>query len=190
MAGNEMVGEIIEDMKAHCKEAITALSRELAKLRTGRANPAILDHIRVDYYGQPTPINKLATVTSPEPRLLVIRPWDKTALASIEKAIQIANIGLSPNNDGELIRIPIPQLTEERRKEMAKQVGKMVENAKVSIRNARRDANEMLKSMEKEKELSEDDLHREMEVVQKTADEYIKKAEETGAAKEKDLMEI
>ncbi len=168
-----MVDEIFEDLKDRMGKSIESLKREYSRLRTGRASVSLLDGIRVSYYDTPTPLNQMASLAVPEPRLIVIQPWDKTAIEDIEKAILKSELGLTPMNDGKVIRISIPPLTEERRKELVKVARKMSEENKVSIRNIRRDANEMLKDLKKEKEITEDDLFRSQEEVQKATDQFI-----------------
>jgi ribosome recycling factor len=171
-------------------KSIESLKREYSRLRTGRASVSLLDGIRVSYYDTPTPLNQMASLAVPEPRLIVIQPWDKTAIEDIEKAILKSELGLTPMNDGKVIRISIPPLTEERRKELVKVARKMSEENKVSIRNIRRDANEMLKDLKKEKEITEDDLFRSQEEVQKATDQFISQVDELCAAKEKEILEI
>jgi ribosome recycling factor len=185
-----MVEEIFEDLKDRMGKAIESLKREYSRLRTGRASISLLDGIRVSYYDTPTPLNQMASLAVPEPRLIVIQPWDKTAIEDIEKAILKSELGLTPINDGKVIRISIPPLTEERRKELVKVARKMSEENKVAIRNIRRDANEMLKDLKKEKEITEDDLYRSQEEVQKTTDQFISQVDELCAAKEKEILEI
>lgn len=184
-----MKDEVLQTMKSKMEKAIQAYQKELNRLRTGRATPAVLDGIRVDYYGTPTPIQQTASITIPESRLITIQPWDKTMIEPIEKAIQKANLGLSPTNDGKVIRIAIPPLTEERRKELVKIVRKMAEECKITIRNIRREANESLKKFEREKKLSEDDLHRASEEVQKITDAQIEQVDRILEAKQKEIME-
>ncbi len=171
-------------------KSIESLKREYSRLRTGRASISLLDGIRVSYYDTPTPLNQMASLAVPEPRLIVIQPWDKTAIEDIEKAILKSELGLTPMNDGKVIRISIPPLTEERRKELVKVARKMSEDNKVAIRNIRRDANEMLKDLKKEKEITEDDLYRSQEEVQKATDQFISQVDELCAAKEKEILEI
>jgi len=171
-------------------QSIETLKREYSRLRTGRASISLLDGIRVSYYDSPTPLNQMASLAVPEPRLIVIQPWDKTAIEDIEKAILKSELGLTPINDGKVIRISIPSLTEERRKELVKVARKMSEDNKVAIRNIRRDANEMLKDLKKEKEITEDDLYRSQEEVQKATDQFISQVDELCAAKEKEILEI
>lgn len=185
-----MVEEIFEDLKDRMGKSIESLKREYSRLRTGRASISLLDGIRVSYYDTPTPLNQMASLAVPEPRLIVIQPWDKTAIEDIEKAILKSELGLTPMNDGKVIRISIPPLTEERRKELVKVARKMSEENKVSIRNIRRDANEMLKDLKKEKEIAEDDLFRSQEEVQKATDQFISQVDELCAAKEKEILEI
>lgn len=184
-----MKDEVQQTMKSKMEKAIQAYQKELNRLRTGRATPALLEGIRVDYYGTPTPIQQTASVTIPESRLITIQPWDKSLIEPIEKAIQKANLGLSPTNDGKVIRIAIPPLTEERRKELVKIVRKMAEECKITIRNIRREANESLKKLEREKKLSEDDLHRASEEVQKITDAQIEQVDRILEAKQKEIME-
>ncbi|GAB6932233.1 ribosome recycling factor [Calditerricola satsumensis] len=181
---------ILKSAEERMKKAIDVLKKELAALRAGRATPALLDRVTVDYYGTPTPVNQLATITAPEPRLLVIQPWDKSALGEIEKAIQKSDLGLTPMNDGNVIRIAIPPLTEERRAELAKVVKKHGEEAKVAIRNIRRDANDELKALEKDGQISEDELRRHQEAVQKLTDKYTAEVEALVAAKEKEIFSL
>lgn len=185
-----MIRETMDDMKKAMNRSIESLRRELAKVRTGRASAALLDSIMVDYYGSMTPVNQMATVSVPESRLITIQPWDASAIEVIEKAILTSDLGINPNNDGKLIRLSIPPLTEETRRDMVKLAKKYAEDSRVSIRNARRDANEMLKSLEKEKEISEDELKRAQDEVQKITDEYIKNVDSIMKNKEKDIMEI
>lgn len=185
-----MLDEIFEDLKERMGKSIETLKREYSRLRTGRASISLLDGIRVSYYDTPTPLNQMASLAVPEPRLIVIQPWDKTAIEDIEKAILKSELGLTPINDGKVIRISIPSLTEERRKELVKVARKMSEDNKVAIRNIRRDANEMLKDLKKEKEITEDDLYRSQEEVQKATDQFISQVDELCAAKEKEILEI
>ncbi|MEW6112410.1 MAG: ribosome recycling factor [Thermodesulfobacteriota bacterium] len=185
-----MIDDIHKDMTEDMIKSIEILKRDLRRIRTGRASPALLDGIMVDYYGSPTPINQLATLSVPEPRQIVIQPWDSQALPDIEKAILKSELGLNPMNDGKIVRISLPPLTEERRKELVKVVKKMAEEFKVQVRNHRRDANEMLKDLKKEKEITEDDLRKGQDKVQKTTDDYIAKVDEIVAEKEKEIMEI
>lgn len=185
-----MAKEIIKNGEERMKKAIDALRRELVSLRAGRANPSLLDKISVEYYGALTPINQLATITVPEARLLVIQPFDKTSIGNIEKAIQKSDLGLTPTNDGSVIRIAIPALTEERRKELVKLVKKYAEEAKVAVRNVRRDVNDDLKKIQKDGELTEDELRRSTDEVQKLTDKYISEIDAVAENKEKEIMEV
>ncbi len=185
-----MGNDVIKDAKERMQKAIDALTRELAKLRAGRANPAMLDRIMVEYYGTETPLNQLATISVPEPRLLTVQPFDKSSINDIERAIQKADLGLTPSNDGNIIRIPIPPLTEERRKELVKIVKRSVEDAKVAIRNVRRDANDECKKREKNNEITEDELHRLIDEIQKVTDSFIAQADQIAENKEKEIMEV
>ena len=182
------LSEIIDDMKQSSDATLDALRKELAKVRTGRASTAILDGIRVDYYGTPTPINQCASLLVPEPRLIVIKPWDKSVLKEIEKAIQSSDIGLPPNSDGEVIRIAIPALTEERRQEIVKVCRKHGEDHKVSIRNARRDANEFVKEMQKSGDAPEDDCRQATKTIQDITDEAVGRVDEIVKEKETEIM--
>lgn len=185
-----MTKEILAGAKEKMEKSISALSRQLASIRAGRANASLLDRITVDYYGAPTPINQMAGISVPEARLLVIQPYDKTVLGDIEKAIMKSDIGITPTNDGNIIRLAIPALTEERRKELAKQVKKEAEDAKVAVRNVRRDANDDLKKAEKAGEITEDDLRGYGEDIQKLTDEFIAKVDAVAKDKEQELMEV
>ncbi|MDD3852966.1 MAG: ribosome recycling factor [Syntrophomonadaceae bacterium] len=185
-----MVKDILNESEEKMKKTIEHLTKDLASMRAGRANPAMLDRIMVDYYGEPTPLTQLANITVPEARLIVIQPWDKNSIGSIEKAVMKSDLGVNPNNDGNVIRIAIPQLTEERRKDMVKLIKKRSEEARVAVRNIRRDANDMLKSLEKDKSISEDESKKGMDDVQKSTDKFIKDIDSILAAKEKDIMEV
>ncbi|MFC8148629.1 MULTISPECIES: ribosome recycling factor [Bacillus] len=180
----------MNETKERMEKAIGAYQRELATVRAGRANPSLLDKVTVEYYGAQTPLNQIASITVPEARMLLITPYDKTALGDIEKAIQKADLGITPSNDGNIIRITIPALTEERRKELAKLVKKYSEDAKVAVRNIRRDANDDLKKLEKNGEMTEDELRSSTEDVQKLTDEYVSKIDEITKDKEKEIMEV
>jgi ribosome recycling factor len=182
--------EVVNELKRRIEKTLEDLRRELSKIRTGRASLSLLDGIRVNYYGTLTPLAGVASLSTPEPRLITIKPWDRSTIKEIEKSIKEANIGINPMNDGELIRLPIPPLTEERRKEIAKQVRHKGEDHKVAIRNERRDANERLKELLKKKTISEDDQKRANERVQKETDQGVLKVEETVAKKEKEVMEV
>ncbi len=182
--------EIKKDAKNRMDKAVESFHNELHKIRTGRATPALLDGIRVEYYGQKVPLNQAATVNVPEPRLIMVQPWEKKMLAEIEKEIMKADLGLNPNNDGNVIRIPIPQLSEERRKEMVKLVHKFAEDARIAVRNIRRDANDTLKKKEKSNDISEDELSVALEEVQKLTDEHIEEIDGLMKNKEVEIMEV
>ncbi len=185
-----MTDDVLNDFSARADQSLEALRRELSRLRTGRANLAMLDGIRVDYYGQSTPLNGVAALQVADPRLIVIKPWDKSMMQPIERAIQESSLGINPINDGEVIRLPIPPLTEERRREMTRQVRAKGEEFKVAIRNARRDAKDMLEELEKEKEISEDDRKRAQDKLQSLTDDRVSKVDAVVSAKEEELMQI
>ncbi len=185
-----MSKEVISNAQEKMQKAVGAYTRELASIRAGRANASLLDRINVDYYGSPTPINQLAGISVPEARMLVIQPYDKTALGDIEKAILKSDLGLNPTSDGNIIRLMIPALTEERRKEIVKLVKKEAEDAKVAIRNIRRDSNDELKKLEKNGDITEDDLRGFSEDVQKLTDEQINKIDSIAKDKEKEILEV
>ncbi|RFB19033.1 ribosome recycling factor [Bacillus sp. HNG] len=185
-----MANNTLNQVKDKMSKAVQALSRELATVRAGRANPAILDKVSVDYYGAPTPLNQLASINVPEARMLVIQPYDKSVLGDMEKAIQKADLGLNPTNDGSIIRISIPPLTEERRRELVKLVKKYAEESKVAVRNVRRDGNDELKKLEKNGEITEDELRTLTDDVQKITDESINKIDSIAKEKEKEIMEV
>jgi len=182
--------EVMADAKERMTKAVQAYTRELASIRAGRASASLLDKIAVEYYGVPTPINQLASISTPEARLLMIQPYDKSIVSDVEKAIMKSDLGLNPTSDGAVIRIAIPALTEERRKELVKLVKKESEEAKVAIRNIRRDANDDLKKLEKNGELTEDDLRGYTEDVQKLTDEFIAKIDQITKEKEKEILEV
>ena len=182
------MSDIIKDTKSRMQKSIDNLSRELANISAGRANSNLLNGVTVDYYGAPTPVQQLASINVPEARLLVISPYDKSSVADIEKAIIAANLGVNPTSDGEVIRISVPALTEERRKELVKEVKKIGEDAKVSIRNIRRDINDQLKKDEKNGDITEDDLRSQTDDVQKATDNSIKEIDQLVADKEKDII--
>ncbi len=186
----QRVDEVLTSHEARMQKAIENLRHELSSVRTGRASPGLLDRVTVDYYGVPTQVNALANISAPEPRLLVIAPFDKSTMGSIEKAILKSDLGLTPTNDGKVIRLAIPQLTEERRREMTKIVKKRTEEGKVALRNLRRDALEEMKKAEKDKQISEDDMKRGQERLQKLTDSYIARAEDVGQHKEQEIMEF
>ncbi len=185
-----MSEEIITVSKEKMEKTVQSLSRELATVRAGRANPALLDKVVVDYYGTPTPLNQLSNISAPEPRLLVVQPWDKSAIGTIEKAILKSDLGLTPNSDGNIIRIAIPQLTEERRRDLVKLVKKMAEESRVAVRNIRRDANDEIKRMEKSGDISQDDSRRLQDEIQELTNEYVEKVNEILSAKEQEIMEV
>jgi ribosome recycling factor len=185
-----VINELIQEAEEKMTRTVEVLKKDFASLRAGRATSALLDKIQADYYGTPTPINQMANITVPEPRLLVIQPWDKSTIPAIEKAILKSDLGLNPSNDGNVIRIAIPQLTEERRKELVKVVKKKAEEARVAVRNVRRDVNDMIKQLEKEHEISEDDSKRGLDEVQKVTDKFIKNVDEVLASKEQEIMEV
>jgi ribosome recycling factor len=180
----------IQDCSNRMQKSIDSLEKDFSRLRTGRASTALVDNIRVEYYGTPTPLNQVASVSIPDSRTISISPWDRNAFNNIEKAIMKSDLGLTPVNDGKSIRINIPPLTEERRKELVKMAKKYTEDAKVAIRNVRRDVNDALKKMQSAKEISEDELHKAQDDVQKTTDSFVKKADMVLADKEKEIMEI
>jgi ribosome recycling factor len=180
----------VKEAEAKMEKTLASLKADLNKVRTGRASLALFDDIRIDYYGTPTPLNQMATLAVPEPRMITIQPWDTSITSEIEKAILKSELGLNPMNDGKIIRIPIPRLTEERRKELVKVVKKMGEGAKVAIRNIRREANDQLKVLEKNKKISQDQLHQLIDKVQTFTDKYIERTDEVLSSKEKEIMEI
>lgn len=184
------MSDIYEVTEDKMKKAVTSFQRELSTLRAGRASPALVEKLEVEYYGVPTPLNQIAGISAPEPRLLVIQPWDKNSIGDIEKAILKSDLGLNPNNDGNVIRLNFPQLTEERRKELVKFVRKKAEDSRVAIRNLRREANDTLKAQEKESEISEDEKKRSQDKIQKLTDKYIEEIEEVMNQKEKEIMEV
>ncbi|NMD69506.1 ribosome recycling factor [Bacillus sp. DNRA2] len=185
-----MPKQVLATAKDKMLKAISAYTRELASIRAGRANASLLDRLTIDYYGAPTPVNQLAGISVPEARLLVIQPYDKSVLGEIEKAILKSDLGLTPSNDGNIIRLMIPQLTEERRKELVKLIKKDSEEAKVAVRNIRRDANDDLKKLEKNGEITEDELRGYSDDIQKLTDEHISKIDQITKDKEKEVMEV
>ncbi len=182
--------KILKDIEAKMEKSLSSLKTDLNKVRTGRASLSLFDDIRVDYYGTPTPLSQVATLSVPESRLITIQPWDISIMAEIEKAILKSELGLTPASDGKIIRIPIPRLTEERRKELVKVVKKMAEAAKVALRNVRREANDQIKGLEKNKKIAQDELHQMMEKIQTSTNKYIEKVDATLTAKEKEILEI
>ena len=185
-----MIDTVLEELKLRMNKSLDALQDDLMSVRTGRASPALVERLPVEYYGTVTPLNQMATIAAPEPRLLVIRPWDPSALGDIERAIQKSDLGLTPMNDGKLIRLSIPRLTEERRRELVKVVSRRVEEARVAIRNLRRDALHDLKEFEQEKMISEDDFFRGKDKVQELTDEFVESIDGIGERKEAEVMEI
>lgn len=185
-----MTKDVINAAEDRMKKSLDALKKDYGTLRAGRATPSLLDKVMVDYYGTPTPVNQIANVTVPEPRMLMIKPYDKGSLKDIERAIQKSDLGLTPNSDGIAIRLAIPQPTQERRKELVKVVNKKAEEAKVAMRNIRRDANESIKKLEKGKEITEDDRKDAQDKIQKLLDKYIKLVDGTKSTKEKEVMEV
>ena len=185
-----MIKDTIAQTRTRMGKAIEVFRHDLAGVRTGRASTSLLESIRVDFYGTPTPINQVATLGVPEPNMLTVQPWDPSLVAHIEKAIRSSDLGLNPMSDGKMLRVPIPPLTEERRKELVKHVHKVLENHRTAVRNVRRDANEALKKLLKEKAISEDDEKRGLEEVQKITDEYMERLEAQGKVKEKEILEL
>lgn len=185
-----MTETLFQEAEDKMKKAVEAMRKELASIRAGRANPALLDKVQVDYYGTMTPVNQLASISAPEPRLLVIQPWDKSVIAGIEKAILKSDLNLTPSNDGNVIRIAIPQLTQERRQELVKLVKKKAEEFRVVIRNIRREANDGIKAMEKDKSISEDEAKKAQEQIQKLTDRYIEQVDKVLSNKEAEIMEV
>ena len=183
-----MKTEIIKEMKRKMDRALEVLGQDFARIRTGRASVTLLEGIKVDAYGTAMPISQVASLAAPEPRLLTVQPWDTALMSDLEKAILRSDLGLTPSNDGKIIRIPIPPLTTERRKELAKSTKKMTEESKVALRNLRRDANEQLKELKKDKQISEDEAFKSQDEVQKITDDYIKKLDALAAEKEKEIM--
>ena len=185
-----MPKEIINQCEQKMQKSIEALKKDFATIRTGKANPAILNGITVEYYGSPMPINQIASVSAPEPQMILIKPYDKSILKAIEKAIQTSELGFNPQNDGDVVRIPIPALTEQTRKDLVKQAKKIAEENKVAIRNIRREGMDQLKKLEKDSLISEDELKRRSDELQKVTDKYIETIDKTAAEKEKDIMSI
>jgi ribosome recycling factor len=188
--GETMLSETYEETRDRMAKSIESLQKEMKRVRTGRASLSLLDGVRVDYYGTLTPLNQMASLSVPESRLIVIQPWDVSVIKAIEKGILKSDLGLTPSSDGKLVRIAIPPLTEERRKELVKVVNKICEEYKVAVRNIRRDANEMVKELKKEGEISEDEAFKAQDEIQKITDEYVGKVDEVYAAKEKEILEF
>ena len=187
---NTVEQELLSDADQHMHKSLDSLRTHLSTIRTGRANPGIIEHLTVDYYGAPTPLQTIAAITSPDPRQLLVQPYDKSALGSIEKALRTSDLGFNPTNDGSMIRIAIPALTEERRRDMVKLVHKRIEESKVAIRNVRRDGLEHLRKLKKDREISEDEEKRATEQLQKVTDRAIREADVIGQTKEAEIMEI
>jgi ribosome recycling factor len=185
-----MIDDIYQETKESMSKTVEALNRELQRIRTGRASLSVLDGIKVDYYGTPTPLNQMATLAVPESRQITVQPWDASVIKDIEKAILKSDLGLTPSNDGKILRISIPPLTEERRKELVKVIHKICEDHKVTVRNIRRDSNELLKSLKKDGDISEDEAFRSQDQVQKITDEHIKRIDECYSEKEKEILEF
>lgn len=185
-----MVDDVLGDAERRMQKAVEALKQDITSIRTGRASSALIERITVDYYGTPTPINQVASISVPEARLLVIQPWDRKLLTDIEKAIQKSDLGINPNNDGQVIRLAIPPLNEERRREMVKTLHKKLDEHKVAIRNVRRDAQDKFREREKKKEISEDELKRSTERLQKLTDRYIDEMDKVGKSKELEILEV
>ena len=185
-----MIEDNLREAETKMQKSLDALGKEILTIRTGRASPALVDRIPVEYYGNPTPLNQLASITAPEPRLIVIQPWDRTVITAVEKALQKSELGLNPANDGQVIRVPIPPLNEERRREYVRLVKRYAEGAHVAIRNIRRDQMEKIKAAEKAKQVSADDAKRASERLQKVSDRYIAKVDQQAAHKEAEIMEV
>ncbi|EFH86479.1 ribosome recycling factor [Ktedonobacter racemifer] len=185
-----MTADLFDDAERRMKRAIDALKQDLGSIRTGRASASLLDRITVDYYGAPTPVNQVATISIPEARLIVIQPWDKKISADIEKAIQKSDLGINPNNDGQVIRLNIPPMNEERRKDLVKSLHKKLDEHKVAVRNVRRDVQDKLREREKKKEVSEDELKRSTEKLQKLTDRFIEEMDKVGKTKELEILEV
>jgi len=185
-----MVDDLFGDAERRMQKAVEALKQDVSSIRTGRANSALIERITIDYYGTPTPINQVASISVPEARLLVIQPWDRKMLIDIEKAIQKSDLGINPNNDGQVIRLAIPPLNEERRRDMVKTLHKKLDEHKVAVRNVRRDAQDKLRDREKKKEVSEDELKRSSERLQKLTDRYIDEMDKVGKSKELEILEV
>jgi ribosome recycling factor len=185
-----MIEDNLREAETKMQKSLEALGKEILTIRTGRASPGLIDRIPVEYYGNPTPLNQLASITAPEPRLIVIQPWDRTVITAVEKALQKSELGLNPANDGQVIRVPIPPLNEERRREYVRLVKRYAESAHVAVRNIRRDQMEKIKGAEKARQVSADDAKRASERLQKVADRYIAKVDEAAARKEAEIMEV
>jgi len=185
-----MIEETLGDAEHRMQSAVTALDRDMDTIRTGRARPALVEGLKIEYYGTPTPLNQLATINAPEPRLITIQPWDKTQLGTIEKAIQKSDLGLTPTNDGNIIRLVIPPLNEDRRKELVKVVHKKVEDGRIAVRNVRRDSLDHLRKLQHDKKITDDDERRAQERLQKITDKYVAEVDRHGHTKEQELLEV
>ncbi len=185
-----MINDVLREAEGKMRHAVEVLREDLMTIRTGRASPALVERLRVDYYGTPTPLNQLASITAPEPRLLVIRPWDPGALSAIEKGILKSELGLTPSNDGKVVRLPVPQLTEERRRDLARMVNHRVEEGRVALRNIRRDSLKDMQDFEKEKLIPEDEFYRGKDKLQDLTDKHIAEMDELGRQKQEEIMEV
>jgi ribosome recycling factor len=185
-----MIDDVLLDATDRMEKTLEALQRDLATVRTGRASPALVEHLKIDYYGTPTPLNQLATISTPEARLIVIQPWDRGSIGTVEKAILKSDLGLNPASDGTVIRLAIPQLTEERRRDIAKQIRKRTEEARVAARNIRRDCHDQMRRLEHDHEISEDDLHRSEKDLQELTDDHIKQIDKIGHEKEEEVLAV
>lgn len=185
-----MIEDVVTDCRQEMDNGVDAFKRALSKIRTGRANLSILDGIRVDYYGTPTPLNQVAALAVPDPRLITIKPWEKSMVPEVEKVIRTSGLGIEPQSDGELVRLPIPPLTEERRRDLVKGAKTKAEDAKVTIRNSRRDANEMIKALQKDGDVPEDDAKKGLKRIQDVTDDYVKQIDDIFAGKEKEILEF
>ena len=190
MAGIPALKELSADIKRRMDQAVAAFQSNMASVRTGRASVHMLDHVKVDYYGMPTPISQIAQVSAPEAQLIVISPWDPTILKEIEKAVQTSDLGFNPQSDGKIIRIPVPPMTEERRRDVVKHLNRVLEEQRTAVRNVRRDGNDALKKMAKDKKISEDEEKRALEEVQKMTDEEIRRMEDLSRRKEIEIMQV
>ena len=190
MPDDDLTSLALEDAESRMQKAVEALKRDLATVRTGRAHPALVEHLQIDYFGTPMPLNQLATIAAPEARLIVIQPWDKNAIAPITKGIQLSDLGLNPQNDGVVVRLVIPELTEERRRELVKQVGQKNEGARVAIRNVRRHIQDELRDLLKAKEISQDAERSSHDDLEKLTHRFVEQADKIGSTKEKELLEV
>ena len=187
---SKSVEDVLSGAGSRMGKAVEVLKRDLNSLRTGRATPALLENLTVDYYGVPTPLNQIATISAPEARLIMVQPWDKQALRDIEKSLLKSDMGFNPSNDGSLIRVPMPPLSQERRKELVRVLKRKIEDGKVAVRNVRRDSVEQLRGMERNKAISQDDNHRSQDLLQKTTDSHIAQMDQVSAAKEAEILQV